>query len=523
MAIPLPKRAPERRRKVRAGGVAVAIVLLLPVADGAHAQTRLTPTLRADVTFTNNVKLNPDDERRSDVVFTLAPGLEIDYRAPRVTVRGFVQLPAYLYARTEEENRVIPQADLTAKFEVVPQFFFVDAAVSASQAYYSPFGTTPNSPVNPSDNEYRFTSYRVSPYIEGWIGGNVRYLLRNDNIWVNTFGQGGQIGNDGQYTNRLTGSLVREPAPFGWSAEIDRAEYRFDNRQRDQILALARLTASWQASPALRLFVSGGYEDNEFPLTTSSGAIYGAGLGWRPTDRTRVDLSWEERFFGASYRASFEHRLPLAVVNVGASRNMTSYPETLAALPAGAFVPGLLNQILAGRIPDPAERAQFIANFIASNGLPLFLADPLSIYNQQVYLEERAYATVGLLGVRNTLFLNGWRLKTEPITGAGELLPPLIQTASDSTQFGASATWSYRITQATSSTLTLYWSRTEPNDPARALEEQEQRGARFTLTHPLTPRTSLVGGVGWQERRSDIPRDNFSETSVFAGFSYRGL
>lgn len=508
------------RLATRAADAALPLALASLVTAGAAAaeNLRFTPILRGDVTYSNNVKLAPDDLRQSDFAFSLVPGFEIDYKAARASLRGYVEVPVYWYAKLSEENRAIPRADLNGKLEVVQKFFFVDAAASASEAYYSPFGTRPATPVNPSLNEYRYTSYRVSPYIEGLLGGNVRYLLRDDNLWTRTYGLA--VGDERQYTNHLRGSLARDPAPFGWRAEIDRAEYRFDQEQRKQTLALVRALGLWQPDAAWRVYASAGYEDNKFPLSRSEGAIYGAGVLWRPTDRTSVDLGWEDRFFGASYRFAFEHRLPRAVISAGATRNITSYPETVASLPAGGFVPGLLNQALQSRIPDPAQRAEFVANYIAANGLPLFLSDPLAIYNQQVYLETRAHVTVGLLGARNTLFVNGWRLKTQPIAGSGDVLPPLVLSASDNTQLGLGVTWGYKLTPATSTTLALNWARDEANQAP--FEVSELRGARFTVTHPLTPRTSLVGGVGWQDRRGD-GRSDYSETSVFLGFAYRGI
>ena len=47
--------------------------------------------------------------------------------------------------------------------------------------------------------------------------------------------------------------------------------------------------------------MSGGYEDNRYSVTDYSGAIYGAGLQWKPTERTSLDAKWEHRFFGSSY------------------------------------------------------------------------------------------------------------------------------------------------------------------------------------------------------------------------------
>ena len=114
------------------------------------------------------------------------------------------------------------------------------------------------------------------------------------------------------------------------------------------------------------------------------GYIYGVGIEWRPTERTNVVANWEHRFFGASYLFSFDHRTPLSVWSVSASRNITSYPQQLASLPAGN-VQGILNQLFLSRIPDPtlrqnadrrADPGSGTAGKSVESGQPLYSADP---------------------------------------------------------------------------------------------------------------------------------------------------
>jgi hypothetical protein len=55
----------------------------------------------------------------------------------------------------------------------------------------------------------------------------------------------------------------------------------------------------------------------------------------READEQTTFTNYERRFFGASYRSA-EHRTPLSVWSLNASRNITSYPQELASLPAGS-------------------------------------------------------------------------------------------------------------------------------------------------------------------------------------------
>ena len=174
----------------------------------------------------------------------------------------------------------------------------------------------------------------------------------------------------------------------------------------------------------MRVSADGGYEDNRYTFTDYRDAIYGVGVQWRPTPRTNLVANWEHRFFGSSYLVSFDHRTPLSAVSVRFSRNITSYPQQFLTLPATGNVPLLLDIILASRFPDPAQRQQIVNAIISERGLPTSISGPVNLYTQQIYLQENGNLTLGLLGARNTVFLVGYYLRSEAITGAGGTLPP---------------------------------------------------------------------------------------------------
>lgn len=483
---------------------------------GTRTPFRVTPTLSGELTYTNNVDLLPSDQRRGDFVLTLTPGVSVDYEGPRAILRGSVALPTLLYARTgSDNNQVAPLADLYGRAEVVQRFFFVEAQANVQQTYLNPFGAQPDSLVNATENRYTAASYRVTPYIEGEIGGTTTYVLKDDNLWTRL--DSSPIGGRNVYTNRLAGTIDRAPTPIGWGADIERTAYDFPDEARTQTLALARARLVWRPDAQWQVYASGGYERNEFPLTESEGAIYGVGVSFKPTERTTLDAGWEQRFFGGSYRFAFEHRTPRTAWSVRASRNITSYPEQLASVPAGSFVPLVLNAILASRIPDPAERLRFIQQYISDRGLPLVLTEPLAIYSQQIYLQELATATLGLLGARNTVLFAIYRSKSEAITGTGSVLPPVLGGINNTTQLGGSAVWAYQLTPTATLTITGLVSTTEANAPFST--KADERTLRMVITRPISPKTTGFAGVRYQALDSDL-QNSYREAAVFAGFHY---
>ena len=483
---------------------------------GTLTPLRIVPTLSGELTYTNNVDLLPSDQRRGDFVLTITPSVRIDYEGQRTLLRGNLAAPVVLYARTGgDNNEVVPVADLLGRVEVVERFFFVEAQALVQQTYLSPFGARPDNLSNSTDNRYTSSTYRVTPYLEGEIGGTVRYSLRNDNIWTTL--DSSPIDDRSVYTNRLTGTIDRVPAPVGWGADFERTTYDFPEETREQTLELARARLVWRPDPQLQVTASGGYERNQFPLTESKGAIYGLGFTWSPTERTTLDANWEHRFFGGSYRFSFAHRTPLTAWTFSASRGITSYPELLATAPAGSFIPLLLNAILTSRIPNQAERFQFIQNYITDRGLPFILTEPLAIYSQQIYLSEQATASLALLGVRNTVVFTIYRSKSEAITGTGSALPPILGGLNDTTQVGGSAVWSYQLTPSSTLSVTGTLTRTDANEPFST--KADQRSLRIMLTRPISPKTSAFAGARYQTLDSTL-QNSYREAAVFVGASH---
>ena len=57
-----------------------------------------------------------------------------------------------------------------------------------------------------------------------------------------------------------------------------------------------------------------------------------------------------------------------------------SYPQLALAIPAGTTVTQFLDAAFTTRIPDPAERALAVEQFLARTGLPPTLASPVNFY-----------------------------------------------------------------------------------------------------------------------------------------------
>jgi uncharacterized protein (PEP-CTERM system associated) len=480
-------------------------------AGGWHFESELD----AEFTFTDNVKLAPSDASRGDFVTQISPRLTIFEKGAHTTFVGRLSAPILLYARTGGENNAIrPEVILSGNADHVQRLLYVDGSVLVSQKYFSPFGPRPRDLVSATENRYTAQSYRISPYVKGEGPGGLHYELRDNNIWSDA--SRAPVATNRGYTNEVVGNLTRDPRPLGWALEYDRTQTRFSGQSPFRT-ELERGRMLWKPDPQLELSATAGYEDNRYPLLTTSGATYGAGLKWRPTSRTSVDASWEHRFFGASYRVTMDHRTPLSVWTLRATRDITSYPQQLANLGAGDDVATLLDRLFASRVVDAAQRQSLVDQLIRDRGLPPVLSSPLTLYTQQVTLQQSLLATVGLLGVRNSVFVTAYRMRNEPVGGDVSTAVDPLALQNDNTQTGANVIWSYRLTELFTLTTSGDWVRTVSNSETG--RSSNTRSVRVVLSAPLSRLTDVYAGARHQRQVSEL-ESGYRETAVFVGIRH---
>jgi len=473
-------------------------------------------------TYTNNVNLNPSNAAVSGWVTEITPFLGFKYLGPRATLVGDVSLPVVIYAPSGvAENRVYPTVNLLGDLTLVDNFLFLEGAVNVAQQFFSPFGAQPASLVNPTANRYRTTVYRISPFIKGSTSNGTEYQLRNDNVWTNL--SGAPINtNNAHYTN-FNGSVTNTQTTLGWRASADYSDVHFDNDQPSTVTQLYRGTGIYSATPTLQLSASTGWEENEFQFTSSENVIYGVGFVWRPTPVTRAVGDWEHRYFGASYLFTLEHTTPLSEWRFNASRNVSTYPQQIAALPSGINVSNFLNALFLPAIGDASQRQQVVDQLMRDRGLPATLSGPVNLYSNQTLLAQSYTASVSLVGARNTILFSAFWVKNQPITATGADLPPLFSLGNDNTQSGGTIVWTHRLTPSVNFVSSLEGIRTVDNGGAGGslLGASTTRGAavRLGISSPITARTTVYAGARYQTQQSNVAQD-YTETAGFVGLTY---
>jgi len=495
----------------------VLLIALAFAIPAGRAQTwRVTPTISWESTLTDNVNLT--SERRSDWVNQLTPSIAFHEVGAHTRLDGVVSMPVLLYARTSENNQVVPLANVAGTLEAIDKFLFVDASASVSQQFANPFGARPSTLANATQNRYTAQTYAVTPYLKGTAPDNISYELRDVNTWTDASALASVVTGR-SYQNEVVGNIRRQPAPGGWSVEYDRTELRFAQADETERTEIGRVRGSYRPQPPIEVSASAGYEDNRFFQTRANGATYGAAIHWRPDPRTDLNASWEHRFFGSGFDVSFDHTTRLSTWSIHASRGISNYPQQLGTFATGTDVSLLLNSLFANRFQDPVQRQALVDQLIRDRGLPSVLTGPLPLLTQQITLAEAETATLGLLGARNSVFFTLFRSRNEPIEASqnDDLGALLSDIGINNTQVGANAVWTHQLGSNLTLATSVDWSRVTDNGRADAITRIYS--LRTILSRQLSALTSVYAGLRYQNSRSNVS-EGFRERAVFVGLSH---
>lgn len=505
----------------RLRGMALAVALAAGSANALAATWFVETGLRGDVTATDNASFAADDLRSSDVIFTLTPYLTVRGEGRRLRVAGTFGLTAITYANGSEDSAVVPTGALTANLEAIERWLFLDAGLTASRSLDNPLGPRPDGAS--TFNRATTTSARLSPYIDRTLPNDIRLVVRSDNTWTETRGDA-SAPRDNVYAARHSIALSREPQRFGWQLEAQRTDERAEGGiDRVPAIDVARLRLRYALGDQVVVGARGGYERSDAFNGGDAQSFAGVEVGWRPTERTRLEAFWEDRSFGDGYRLGFTHRSPRLAWDLSASRDLTTFGESFIELPATGDLAGLLDAALRTRIVDPVERARAVEDFLVRRGLPRSLPGPTSIFSDQLLVQTARRGTVTFIGTRSTLALSGFYQRDASPSGStfSVLLGPLRDVA----QQGASLAYSLRLTSLSSATASAGWTRTRDATGAATSAlgtagESRQQTYRLQTDYQLAPRTTGFVGARHQIFDSDVINDS-RETAIFAGLGHR--
>jgi len=500
--------------------VALALLLLLGlVTDAAAGKWTVTPDITVRETYDDNASL-VEAPTEGTYITEIIPGIHIAGSGARFKGNLDYRANGIIYSNNSSENRIANYLNATATLEAIEKFLYVDAFGYIDQTYLSPFGPRPANVTTITPNRTETSTYGISPYVQGNAGNAFTYSLR---YRYSNY----QTNNSALPYTQTDEWIGRAESPiglFGWGLDYEDSNISYNKFNiGDQFSTLYRGTLYYQPDPALRLNVDGGWEENNyFALETRSNSIYGGGFSWKPSPITSAEYQYEERYYGPSHLANLRYRSPLSVWTLSYVRHATTQQQSLLTIPAGSTA-ALLDAIFTSSIPDPAERQAAVTQFIQTRGLPAFISGPISFYTLRPFLEERADASVALLGKLTTVMLFAFGSKTQAFaaacpSGVPDAVCPAQGAPLWQRGFGIGAS-----RQLSGSTyLSASGTRTYARQDEPIAAESRNDSFYVNLNRTLSPKTNAFVGFGYTRFTSEIPTSSTSQSrSAFAGLYHR--
>lgn len=466
----------------------VALVSVAIPADAAN--WRITPSLAVNETLTNNVFLSSKNPT-SDSVTGISPGISIDGKGNRASLRLNYALTQNLYARESASNNHQNALSAIGSIEAIEDFFFIDATGTISQQYISAFGPVSPSLANVDNNRTETSYYSLSPYIKGRVHTWAEYVVRYTATTSDSRSNAVPSQQTSQWVGALNGTTRWSRLTWGLDANSSYSEYG-SGRNYDSSSYGVRL--SYRFNPQFQFSLLGGQESNDYvSVQQQRNFTRGFGVDWTPGPRTRLAANVRNRFFGTGYDVNFSHRRPRSLVTFQASRDVSSQPAGVSNTGQGNNYDAFYSLIAAsnpGLAPD-AIRAQVI-QVLQSRGLPADGTVVNGYLTDREQLSEQQQLSVALLGVRNTVTFTASQNVQQPLG--------LINGATDNyslsnriRQQGIGIAWGYQLTGMSSLSLSLNQQRS--TGYTAGSPETETQYANLLFTTRVGPRTSANVGV----------------------------
>src|SRR5258705_2086997 len=125
-------RAIVSRHCEASGALALALrmgalgALSCAVASVAQAAWQFDPHVKAEATYTDNIRLDPANLEQSETVLRLAPGFKLDGGTQRIHATVDYELGSYFYEKSNASDQTVNTLDAAATGEIVPELFYLD-------------------------------------------------------------------------------------------------------------------------------------------------------------------------------------------------------------------------------------------------------------------------------------------------------------------------------------------------------------------------------------------------------------
>lgn len=503
-------------------------ILLLSSSTAVAYEWILSPSMTTQLIYTDNITLAPkgDPGRRDDFVTRLAPGIYSKFTSRRFDSEINYVLNNQIYARESERNRSLHNLDARNTLEAIEDFFFIDGNAriqQQNQSILEPQGDD----ISLTGNLRNVRQFTVSPYIQNRFGNFANSELRY--AWIHSESDATSTFLNSQ-ANQYTGSIISgsDFRTLQWGLNYTRQDVDYDLRPDTVRIESSIANIRYNLTRQFAITGTGGYENNNFGSglgviqTKAKGARWSAGFIWIPNERTNIEASFGQRFFGDTYRGIFNHRNRLMAMNASYVEEINSSFTILDTGVSGNTV-AVLTALFTGQAPpgtDPAFIAQLVNLFITELGLPPSLAFAQGFLTNRFFLQKSFESSVGFNFSKNTLLFRAFHTSRVPLDNIPRIDSIVGVTIGNAhvRQTGANVLWSYAFSPRTRVSANAQYNHLYFPTLFRV---DNIKTFTFSVSREFTE--NIFGFLSYirRDRRSDDPSQEYVENRATASISMR--
>ncbi|HEX6735231.1 MAG TPA: TIGR03016 family PEP-CTERM system-associated outer membrane protein [Azonexus sp.] len=472
------------------------------------------PRIGLSLTATDNVDVSANSRGESDLITEISPGIRVDARTARL--RGYLDysLRGQFYTKSSED-RHHNALNAFATLEAVDDWLFVDVSSIISQQTISAFGPQSPSDTSINSNSTETSTYRLSPYIRGQIGGLANYMVRYNTSATRADATTASDLDVSQWIAQLRGGTPFHTLKWTVDANSQTTDYA---KGRETDADLARLLFTYMITPQFSVSASTGWESNNYAsVDEESNNTHGFGFDWNPTTRTQISAFKERRFFGDGHRLSISHRFPMSSIRYTDTRDVSVLPNQFGTIGMGTIYDLYFEQF-ASLIQDPIIRAAFVNALLARDGIRPNQPVVSGFISSQASEQRQQQLAFVLFGARNTLTLQLNRSENSAIAAALTSVQDDFSQSSLIRQKGISLTLSHRLIAL--STLNATASRQKSSGHNRDTNNLENTTTLYQLSLATRLGAKTNGSLSVRRSEFDDSSNPYTENALIAAVTY---
>ncbi len=464
----------------------------------------IVPRVSVTEIFTDNATLSANS-KQSDLITDVSPGVRISSSFGRA--QGYFDYALNARQSTRAGAGGTLQSTLTTfgSLEAVDNFAFVDFSASISQQAVSGLGVQSPGGYSANANQTETSTYRLSPYLRGSLGGYANYQTRYSFSRTRSDSAGASDITTKDLLLSLTGSPSATRLGWGVQARQQSASYSLGRTTESDSLTGS---LSYALLPQLIVTATAGQEGSNFnSLSRETNFTTGQGIQWTPSPNANFAASRQTRVFGQSHTISLGYRTGRTAWSFTDSQDVTNTPSQSGLGSLGPIYDLYFAQFATVE-PDPVKRAVLVNAFLQANGINPNAIVVSNFLTSAVALQRRQDFSFTLLGVRDTITFTASRTDTSRLDSISTAIDDLVN-ATSVRQTGLSVNYAHRLTPDTSVSLTGLNQRSSDSSGA---QETTSNSVNLGVSTRLGLRTSAA--VNARRVVFDSKNSPYNETAI---------